>query len=131
MEGMSPYADPRWSRGVELFNREEFFDAHEVVEEVWQEIDGPEREFLKGFIQAAVCLEHHRRGNLRGFRSVAATASVYLRRAGPSRGGLDVAGLATDLEAFRSRAEGGEDPPYPRARWTEEAPPGGAQEERT
>ena len=101
---------------MELFNRGEFFEAHEVVEDLWNETTGPEREFLKGFIQAAVALEHHRRGNLNGLRSVGTTAAGYLRRAGPAAGGLDVAGLLRDLEEFRTRVERGESPPRPRAR---------------
>jgi hypothetical protein len=109
--------DPRWIRGVDLFNDEEFFEAHEVVEDLWNETDGPEKEFLKGFIQAAVSLEHHRRGNVPGYRSVGSTAAGYLRRAAPDAGGLDVTGLLRDLEEFRGRVERGEAPRYPRARW--------------
>jgi predicted metal-dependent hydrolase len=109
--------DPRWTRGVDLFNRGEFFEAHEVVEDLWNETGGAERDFLKGFIQAAVALEHHRRGNPAGLRSVATTASGHLGRAAPDAGGLDVTALRRDLEEFRARAERGEDPPWPVARW--------------
>ena len=117
--------DPRWLRGVDLFNREEFFEAHEVVEDLWNEADGAAREFLQGFIQAAVALEHHRRGNAKGLRSVGTTAARYLGRADPRAGGLDVAALVADLESFRAQAERGEHPPFPRARWLV------AEEERT
>ena len=120
--------DPRWLRGVDLFNGEEFFEAHEVVEDLWNETDGPDREFLKGFIQAAVSLEHHRRGNMKGLRSVGTTSEGYLRRADPRAGGLDVTGLVAALSAFRARVESGESPPYPRARWIEESPPAGGEE---
>lgn len=109
--------DPRWTRGVDLFNREEFFEAHEVVEDLWNETTGAEKEFLKGFIQAAVALEHHRRGNPRGFGSVFGTAAGYLRKADSGAGGLDVTALLRDLEEFRDRVERGEGPPFPRARW--------------
>jgi len=119
------FDDPRWSRGVDLFNDGEFFDAHEVVEDLWHETLGPEREFLKGFIQAAVALEHHRRGNPKGLRSVGDTAAVYLRRADPRSGGIDVAALVEDLEAFRARAERGEDPPRPRVRRLDPGPGAG------
>ena len=120
--------DPRWLRGVDLFNREEFFEAHEVVEDLWNETDGAHGEFLKGFIQAAVALEHHRRGNPKGLRSVGATAAGYLGRADPGAGGLDVAALLRDLEEFRARAERGESPPFPRARWLEANPRDGEEE---
>jgi predicted metal-dependent hydrolase len=112
-----PTPDPRWTKGVDLFNRGEFFEAHEVVEDLWNETTGPDREFLKGFIQAAVALEHHRRGNPRGFASVLGTAAGYLRRADPAAGGLDVTALLADLEEFRDRAGRGENRPYPGVRW--------------
>jgi len=127
--GMQP-PDPRWTRGVDLFNREEFFEAHEVVEDLWNETAGEEREFLKGFIQAAVALEHHRRGNPKGLRSVGETAARYLRRADPAAGGLDVTALLRDLEEFRARVERGESPPWPRARWRTE-PARAGETERT
>ena len=126
---MDGTVDPRWTRGVDLFNREEFFEAHEVVEDLWNEISGPEKEFLKGFIQAAVALEHHRRGNGRGFRSVGDTSARYLGRAARDAGGLDVAALVRDLADFRARVEGGEAPPYPRARMLD-GPPAGGEERR-
>lgn len=109
--------DPRWTRGVDLFNRGEFFECHEVVEDLWNETTGADREFQKGFIQAAVALEHHRRGNPRGFESVMRTAAGYLRRADPAAGGLDVTAFLQDLEEFRDRVGRGEGPPFPRARW--------------
>ena len=112
---------------MDLFNRQEFFEAHEVVEDLWNEATGAAREFLKGFVQAAVALEHHRRGNPRGLRSVATTALLYLRRADPRAGGLDAAALAEDLEKFLAGAERGTDPPFPRARWLEDAPPRGEE----
>ena len=109
--------DPRWIRGVDLFNSEEFFEAHEVVEDLWNETDEPHREFLKGFIQAAVALEHHRRGNRRGFLAVGETATRYLRRADPAAGGLDVAALVRGMDEFRDAEARGESPPWPRAVW--------------
>jgi predicted metal-dependent hydrolase len=123
--------DARLLEGVRLFNRQEFFDAHEVVEDLWNETTGPERDLLKGFIQAAVACEHHRRGNPRGRRSVGTTATGYLR-ASPARAlGLDVAGLAGDLESFLDRAERGEESGYPvvRCDFAAEAAPEAGQEE--
>jgi predicted metal-dependent hydrolase len=108
--------DSRLVEGVRLFNRGEFFDAHEVVEDLWHETAGPERNLLKGFIQAAVACEHHRRGNARGRRSVGATAAAYLREYPARAHGLDVAGLVEGLDAFLARAERGEEGPYPSAR---------------
>ena len=32
--------DPRYLKGIEYFNACEFFEAHEVWEELWAEIEG-------------------------------------------------------------------------------------------
>ena len=123
--------DPRLVRGVDLFNRGEFFDAHEVVEDLWNDTHGPGRDLLKGFIQAAVACEHHRRGNGRGRRSVGATAAGHLGKDPPEAGGLDVAGLLRGLETFLAAADRGEAPSYPRARLSagEEAGAPGADDD--
>lgn len=56
--------------GVELFNEGEYFDAHEVWEDIWHMASGPRKLFYQGLIQVSVTLEHVRRGNPRGVRSV-------------------------------------------------------------
>ncbi len=53
-------------RGVELFNRRQFFECHEVLEEIWTPARGPERLFLQALIHFAVGFYHHRRGNQAG-----------------------------------------------------------------
>src|SRR5262245_57419384 len=55
--------DPRYLAGVLFFNRRDFFEAHEVWEDLWQECTGPERKFVQALIQAAVALYHFGNGN--------------------------------------------------------------------
>src|SRR5205807_8005555 len=56
--------------GIELFNDSRFFDAHEVLEDVWRETSGPEKSFLQGLVQLAVALHHHSTGNSLGAGSL-------------------------------------------------------------
>lgn len=53
-------------RGIELFNGEEYFECHEVLEDVWREQVDPERQLTQGIIQIAVALYHARRDNFAG-----------------------------------------------------------------
>ena len=55
-----------FDEGVELFNRCEFFDCHEVLEEIWTPTKQPERWFLQSLIHFAVGFYHHQRGNFAG-----------------------------------------------------------------
>lgn len=58
--------DPRYLKGIELFNAREFFDAHETWEELWHEEHGEAKDFIQGLIQAATALHHFETGNLKG-----------------------------------------------------------------
>ena len=60
---MSAYPE-KYVEGIRLFNEEEFFECHEVLEELWQETLGREKKFYQGLIQAAVALFHFGNENL-------------------------------------------------------------------
>ena len=62
--------DPLYLQGIAYFNACEFFEAHEVWEELWKSYSGELRLFYKGLIQAAVALHHFGNGNIRGARKV-------------------------------------------------------------
>jgi predicted metal-dependent hydrolase len=87
--------DPLYLKGIEYFNECEFFEAHEVWEELWTEYRGPLRQFYQGLIQAAVALHHFGNGNIRGARKVYASSTNYLQAYRPACMGLD-------LDAFLS-----------------------------
>jgi len=53
-------------RGIELFNRQEFYECHEVLEDLWRPTQGVERFFLQAVIHLAVGFYHHQRSNQRG-----------------------------------------------------------------
>ena len=69
---------PNLQHGIALFNAAEFFEAHEVLEDIWRESHGAEKEFLQAVIQAAVGLHHYSTGNLVGARSLLTRASRKL-----------------------------------------------------
>jgi uncharacterized protein len=76
--------------GIECFNSRAFFQSHEVWEDLWRETAGPEKEFLKGLIQAAVALYHLERGNIVGARRLLDGARQHLTPYAPNYLGLDV-----------------------------------------
>jgi hypothetical protein len=76
--------------GIELFNAHEFFQAHEVWEDIWHEACGVKHEFYQGLIQCAVALEHYRRSNPRGVLSLFDSYRGKFRRVPPVFMGLDV-----------------------------------------
>ncbi len=85
------------SDAVQLFNAQEFFACHDILEEIWSETIGPEREFYQGLIHAAVALFHFSEGNLTGARKMYGSAIRYLRPFQPVHRRVDIERLIQDL----------------------------------
>ncbi len=58
------------SKGLDEFNKREFFEAHETLEEYWNTLSGDEKELVQSIIQAAVAYYHFGRGNRIGARKL-------------------------------------------------------------
>ena len=91
--------DPRYLEGIQFFNECEFYEAHEVWEDLWQDYQGDSRKFYQGLIQVAVCLHHFGNGNVRGARKLYHSSSRYLEAYRPHHLGLDVDKLLAELKA--------------------------------
>jgi len=95
-----PTMDRRFEEGVKLFNREEFFDAHEVWEDLWHEYRETDRTFLQGLIQAAAGLYHAQCGNERGAISQISKAIAKLTQYVPKHWSVDTDGLIRSLHEW-------------------------------
>jgi len=91
--------DPLFLKGIAYFNACEFFEAHEVWEDLWKNYSGELRLFYKGLIQSAVALHHFGNGNIRGARKVYRSSRNYLVQYGPRCLGLDVEKFLTEFDA--------------------------------
>jgi predicted metal-dependent hydrolase len=97
--GDSPASyEPRYLAGIVLFNREDFFEAHDVWESLWQDCCGPERKFYQALIQAAVALCHFGNGNLRGAVKLYRSSRDYMSRYGSPYLGLDTVAFWRQME---------------------------------
>ncbi len=104
----------QYREGIERFNHAAFFDAHEVLEDVWRAAPAAEKKFLQGLIQVAVALYHHGNGNSVGARSVLRRASRNLSRYPENFGGINSALLLSSISAWqRALDEGTPVPPLP------------------
>jgi len=115
-----PLNNTEINRGVNLFNHAHFFDAHEVLEDVWRSIPRddlhhrPSRRRLRphlrlhvqGMVQLAVAFHHESKGNLVGARSVLERALRNLKGADSSFPGLDLDALRADLADWQKHLAG-------------------------
>jgi uncharacterized protein len=82
--------DPRYLAGIELFNLREFFDAHEVWEDLWHECGSADRRFYQALIQAAVAAYHWQRGNAAGAKRLYHSGRKYMEPFRPAYMGLAI-----------------------------------------
>jgi hypothetical protein len=114
--------DPRYLAGVLLFNAGDYFEAHEVWEDLWSESHGDARRFAQGLIQAAVGLCHFGNGNLGGAAKLYRSSRDYMSGIGSPFWGLDVGEFWRQMEGcFRPLLGAGR--PDPAARPAPEALP--------
>ena len=81
---------PLYLAGIEHFNVCDFYESHEVWEELWTDYQGPSRKFYQGLIQAAVALYHFGNGNIRGARKLFHSTCGYLEPYRPWHMELDL-----------------------------------------
>ena len=49
-----------------LFNNHKWYEAHDAFEEIWNCVDGDERQVIQGILQVSVSQFHLSKGNLNG-----------------------------------------------------------------
>lgn len=94
---------PELLRGIEQFNRQEYFEQHETLEAIWIAEEGDVRYLYQGILQVGVAFYHLRRGNWVGACKLLDNGMRYLRAFLPACLGVDVAALVQDAEHCRQR----------------------------
>jgi len=86
----------QYLEGIRLFNEEEFFECHDVLEELWSEIEGREKKFIQGLIQAAISLFHFGNENFGGAKKLYLSSTKLLTQYEDGFMGLDLQGFLAD-----------------------------------
>jgi uncharacterized protein len=100
--------DPLLEKGIHLFNRGEFFECHEVLEEAWTPERDPRRLFLQSLIHVAVGFYHCQRGNPVGASRQLRKALRKLEGYLPVCEGIDTALLFREAQERLVRIDAGE-----------------------
>jgi predicted metal-dependent hydrolase len=93
-------------RGIEQFNRGEYFEQHETLEDLWSAEPDDVRYLYQGILQVGVGLYHLQRSNYSGVVSKLRSGVEKLRWFEPVCQSVDVAALVEDaarcLEALEA-----------------------------
>ena len=85
-------------RGIEEFNRGEYFECHEYLEEAWMHESGRIRYLYQGILQVGVGFYHLKNGNWRGATGLLRNGTTRLKEFEPAALGVDVAKLIHESE---------------------------------
>src|SRR5260221_11571486 len=72
--------DSRYLKFFERFNRQEYFEAHEVLEGLWLETTGAKKDFYKGLIQTAAVLLKLKQGRPDAAQRLARRALTHMEK---------------------------------------------------
>ncbi len=85
-------------KGIEEFNRGEFYECHEYLEEAWMREPKRVRFLYQGILQVGVGFYHLQNGNWRGATGLLRNGTVRLRDFEPVTLGIDVSRLIRECE---------------------------------
>ncbi len=93
---MSDEYPEQYLEAIRLFNDEDFFECHDLLEEIWAETQGDEKKYYQGLIQAAISLFHFGNENFGGARKLYDSSRKYLEPYRPAFMGVDLERFMTE-----------------------------------
>tara|TARA_B100000945_G_C20304366_1_gene559636 strand:- start:205 stop:573 length:369 start_codon:yes stop_codon:yes gene_type:complete len=78
---------------LNLFNNQKWYEAHDAFEDIWNGLNGDERQVIQGILQVSVSQFHLKKGNLNGAMILLGEGIGRIK----SRLSID---LGIDLESF-------------------------------
>jgi len=90
-------------QGIRLFNEEYFFEAHEVLEDLWKREHGKPKLFLQGLIQICAAYHHFQNGNLIGAETLLERGAQKMRSYPADYLRIDAAKLLAHVDSDRGR----------------------------
>ena len=85
-------------KGIEEFNKGEFYECHEYLEEAWMQEPGRVRFLYQGILQVGVGFYHQQNGNWRGATGLLRNGTTRLKEFEPETRGIDVRRLVRESE---------------------------------
>ncbi|MCI0692567.1 DUF309 domain-containing protein [candidate division KSB1 bacterium] len=91
----------RLEEGINFFNREYFFEAHDALEELWMEArEQTQRDLFHGLVNIATGFYHYRMGNRKGMQSQLQKGFDKLSQVPQRCFGVNVEKLLDDVQPY-------------------------------
>ncbi len=90
---------PQAFAGMRLFNKGEYFEAHEALELAWRAESSTIRDLYRGILQVAVMYHHIQHQNFRGAVKVFQRCMPWLEPFPTACGGIEIGNLRQNCQA--------------------------------
>jgi hypothetical protein len=100
-KGQAAASVQNFAIAIDQFNRGEWFDCHETLEELWVGETGWRRDLYQGILQVAVALHHWQEGNFAGATLLLGQAVKLLHLVEGCGETIDVTALVNNSDRLR------------------------------
>ena len=83
---------------LNLFNNQEWYKAHDAFEEIWNTVDGDERQVIQGILQVSVSQFHLSKGNINGATILLGEGLGRIKTRTKTKIGIDLVSFCQCLE---------------------------------
>ena len=102
---------------LNLFNNQKWYEAHDAFEDIWNTLDGDERQVIQGILQVSVSQYHLSKGNHNGATILLGEGYGRIKNRTKINLGIDLEILCRCLEKLLKKLQYGEqlnenDKPY-------------------
>jgi uncharacterized protein len=103
---MDDYTRSRFIQAVDKFNEEDYFECHEILEDIWFDTHDDSKDFYQGLLHIAVGLYHlTKKNNPNGFALQFEKAVIRLSSYPANYNGIDAAKLLKEVEVINKNPD--------------------------
>ena len=90
---------------LNLFNNQKWYEAHDAFEDIWNTLDGDERQIIQGILQVSVSQFHLSKGNLNGATILLGEGLGRIKTRTNINLGIDLESFCSCLEALLKKLQ--------------------------
>ena len=93
------------SFAISLFNNKKWYEAHDAFEDIWNNLNGDERQIIQGILQVSVSQFHLSKGNLNGATILLGEGLGRIRTKTNNNLGIDLESFCYSLEKLLKKLQ--------------------------
>ena len=93
---------------INLFNNKNWYEAHDAFEDIWNNLDGDERQIIQGLLQVSVSQFHLSKGNLNGATILLGEGFGRIKNRARLDIGIDLESFCVSLENLLKKLQNNE-----------------------